>query len=305
MTLMSITINHSAFRSIFERENIFGLNYNDWFRSPKMVLRVEKKLFVIEQPISAASPADSKYLRSNAVYDAHNEELKSMFEKQVGVERFDLIQTFHVCKQEEGKLVGPYIIKIKNYVAQLEGLGYVLPQDLSVGLILNGLTIDFADLGVRKLKQVEAIGSFDIVLPNGLLTPPYTPQHNGVSERRNRTLLDMVRSMMNLTTLPLSFWDYAFRDPASTTFSICFNKMVDMIPKGNYGLLFQLPTREQNSCCENPEAELQVDCYCNAGFETDRDEIKSQTGYVFILNERCSRLEKLQVKYYCNVRYRS
>ncbi|GJT20178.1 retrotransposon protein, putative, ty1-copia subclass [Tanacetum coccineum] len=41
------------------------------------------------------------------------------------------------------------------------------------------------------------------------LTPPYTPQHNGVSERRNRTLLDMVRSMMNLTALPLSFWDYA------------------------------------------------------------------------------------------------
>ncbi|WRX12996.1 Integrase [Theobroma cacao] len=27
-------------------------------------------------------------------------------------------------------------------------------------------------------------------------TPPRTPQHNGVSERRNRTLLDMVRSMM-------------------------------------------------------------------------------------------------------------
>nr|GFB25363.1 hypothetical protein [Tanacetum cinerariifolium] len=41
------------------------------------------------------------------------------------------------------------------------------------------------------------------------LTLPYTPQHNRVLERRNRTLLDMVRSMMNLTTLPLSFWDYA------------------------------------------------------------------------------------------------
>ncbi|GKE03179.1 hypothetical protein Tco_1395197 [Tanacetum coccineum] len=77
----------------------------------------------------------------NAVYDAHNEvaclmlgsmtpelhrqfensspyemlqELRSMFEKQVG-----------------------------GYVKQLERLGYVLPHDLSVGLILNGLTSDF------------------------------------------------------------------------------------------------------------------------------------------------------------------
>ncbi|GKD12234.1 retrotransposon protein, putative, ty1-copia subclass, partial [Tanacetum coccineum] len=41
-------------------------------------------------------------------------------------------------------------------------------------------------------------------------TPPYTPQHNRVSKRRNRTLLDMVRSMMSQTTLPKSFWDYAF-----------------------------------------------------------------------------------------------
>ncbi|GJS17702.1 retrotransposon protein, putative, ty1-copia subclass [Tanacetum coccineum] len=49
------------------------------------------------------------------------------------------------------------------------------------------------------------------------LTPPYTPQHNGVSERRNRTLLDMVRSMMNLTTLPLSFWDYALESATMHT----------------------------------------------------------------------------------------
>ncbi|GJU82945.1 hypothetical protein Tco_1285310 [Tanacetum coccineum] len=34
----------------------------------------------------------------------------------------------------------------------------------------------------------------------------------------------------------------------------------------------------------NPEAELQVKCYCDAGFETDRDDTKSQTGYVFVLN---------------------
>ncbi|GJZ57137.1 retrotransposon protein, putative, ty1-copia subclass, partial [Tanacetum coccineum] len=34
----------------------------------------------------------------------------------------------------------------------------------------------------------------------------------------------------------------------------------------------------------NPKAELRVDCYCNAGFETDIDDMKSLTGYVFVLN---------------------
>ena len=46
------------------------------------------------------------------------------------------------------------------------------------------------------------------------LTPPETPQRNGVYERRNRTLLDMVRSMMSLTNLPLSFWGYALETAA-------------------------------------------------------------------------------------------
>nr|GEV33751.1 retrotransposon protein, putative, Ty1-copia subclass [Tanacetum cinerariifolium] len=34
----------------------------------------------------------------------------------------------------------------------------------------------------------------------------------------------------------------------------------------------------------DPKVELRVNCYCDAGFETDKDETKSQTGYVFVLN---------------------
>ena len=48
------------------------------------------------------------------------------------------------------------------------------------------------------------------------LTPPGTPQCYGVSECRNRTLLDMVRSMMSLIDLPLSFWGYALETAAFT-----------------------------------------------------------------------------------------
>ena len=62
------------------------------------------------------------------------------------------------------------------------------------------------------------------------LTPPGTPQRNGVSERRNRTLLDMVRSMMSLTELPLSFWGYALETTAFTlnraTVKVCWNDTI-------------------------------------------------------------------------------
>ena len=37
------------------------------------------------------------------------------------------------------------------------------------------------------------------------LSSPGTPQQNGVSERRNRTLLDMIRSMLSYSTLPELF----------------------------------------------------------------------------------------------------
>ena len=44
--------------------------------------------------------------------------------------------------------------------------------------------------------------------------PPGTPQRNGVSERHNCTLFDIVQSMMSLTDLPLSFWGYALETTA-------------------------------------------------------------------------------------------
>ena len=46
------------------------------------------------------------------------------------------------------------------------------------------------------------------------MTPPGTPQWNGMSERRNQTLLDMVRSMMSQYDLLISFWGYALETAA-------------------------------------------------------------------------------------------
>ncbi|KAL4340774.1 hypothetical protein GQ457_08G032050 [Hibiscus cannabinus] len=61
------------------------------------------------------------------------------------------------------------------------------------------------------------------------LTPPGTPQWNGVSERRNRTLLDMVRSMMIHIDLPTTFWGYAL-ETATFTLNRVPSKSVQKTP---------------------------------------------------------------------------
>jgi hypothetical protein len=40
---------------------------------------------------------------------------------------------------------------------------------------------------------------------------PGTPQQNGIAEKRNHTLMDMVKSMLSNSTSPLSLWMYALK----------------------------------------------------------------------------------------------
>ncbi|GJT79773.1 retrotransposon protein, putative, ty1-copia subclass [Tanacetum coccineum] len=92
------------------------------------------------------------------------------------------------------------------------------------------------------------------------LIPPYTPQHNGVSERRNQTLLNMVRSMMNLTTLPKSFWGYALESIARIL-NMVPTKKVDRTsyeiwhgyPKETMGYYFYYPLENKTFIAQNVE----------------------------------------------------
>ena len=59
--------------------------------------------------------------------------------------------------------------------------------------------------------------------------PPGTPQLNGVSECHNRTLLDIVQSIMFLTDLPLLFWGYAL-ETAAFTLNRAPSKSVETTP---------------------------------------------------------------------------
>ncbi|KAK8560056.1 hypothetical protein V6N12_012859 [Hibiscus sabdariffa] len=68
-------------------------------------------------------------------------------------------------------------------------------------------------IDIKLLTYRELLKECGIV---SQLTPPGAPQWNGVSKRRNRTLLDLVRSMMSHSDLPTSFWGHALETGAFT-----------------------------------------------------------------------------------------
>ena len=70
------------------------------------------------------------------------------------------------------------------------------------------------------------------LMDNGILaqlTPPCIPQMNGLLERRNRTLLEMVRSMMSFSKLPISLWGYAI-ETTKCVLNVLPNKFVASTP---------------------------------------------------------------------------
>jgi len=62
-------------------------------------------------------------------------------------------------------------------------------------------------------------------------TPPYTPQHNGTAERRNRTLLNMVRCMLKSKGVPKYLWGEAVSTAAYVLNRSPTKKLDDITPE--------------------------------------------------------------------------
>jgi transposase InsO family protein len=74
---------------------------------------------------------------------------------------------------------------------------------------------------VRFLQENDIVAQYSM---------PDDPQQNGVAERRNRTLMDMVRSMLSCSTLPISLW----MDVLKTATHIINSVLSKSVPKTSY-----------------------------------------------------------------------
>ncbi|GJV35940.1 hypothetical protein Tco_1408417, partial [Tanacetum coccineum] len=143
MTTNQTTSN--SIRSILKKDKLNGSNSLDWYCNLRIVLGYEQKLNHLNEALPEAP------LAIVAIRNAYTRrELKTMFQHHAEEEYFETVKACHACKQEKGQSVSTYVLKGLMEVRLNKGV-----LDLCVG---NG-----------NRTAAEAMGSFGLILPNGMV----------------------------------------------------------------------------------------------------------------------------------------
>ncbi|KAJ9538795.1 hypothetical protein OSB04_031528 [Centaurea solstitialis] len=165
--------NNLSLRSILEKDKLTGPNFLDWERNLMIVLRHERKWYVLEEPLGEAPPANAPAAARNA-HKKHSDDLldvaclmlatmspdlqaglintnaydmirqlRDMFQTQARTERYDATKAFNECKMVRGTSVSDHVMKMKRHLDHLERLGHPVPLQLATDTILNSLSEDY------------------------------------------------------------------------------------------------------------------------------------------------------------------
>ncbi|KAJ9566876.1 hypothetical protein OSB04_002842 [Centaurea solstitialis] len=165
--------NNLSLRSILEKDKLTGPNFLDWERNLMIVLRHERKWYVLEEPLGEAPPANAPAAARNA-HKKHSDDLldvaclmlatmspdlqaglintnaydmirqlRDMFQTQARTERYDATKAFNECKMVRGTSVSDHVMKMKRHLDHLERLGHPVPLQLTTNTILNSLSEDY------------------------------------------------------------------------------------------------------------------------------------------------------------------
>ncbi|KAJ9558333.1 hypothetical protein OSB04_012947 [Centaurea solstitialis] len=167
------SISNFCLKGLLEKDKLTGLNYVNWLRNLRIVLRMENKQRAIEEPLPAAPAAGAsraireeyekrltesneaaclmlatmvpelqKGMESLGAYDMANQ-LKDMFQRQARQERYDNVKALSECKMAPGSSVSVHVLKMKSYIDQLERLGFPISQELATDFILSLLSSSY------------------------------------------------------------------------------------------------------------------------------------------------------------------
>ncbi|KAK8554244.1 hypothetical protein V6N13_073172 [Hibiscus sabdariffa] len=164
--------NNLSLRLLLEMEKLNGINFLDWFRNLRIVLKHERKEYVIEEPVldeptnasrtdkdkfkkhmddmldvsclmlATMSPELQKQHEDMNAYDMI-QNLKEIYEGQARKQSYETSKALFQCKMSEGSPVGAHVIKMMGYIQTLEKLGFPLKDELATDVILQSLSDSF------------------------------------------------------------------------------------------------------------------------------------------------------------------
>ncbi|KAK8715892.1 hypothetical protein V6N13_043217 [Hibiscus sabdariffa] len=168
-----MTNNTISLRSLLEKEKLNGINFLDWFRNLRIVLKQERKEYVIEEAVpndpgpnasrddkdkfkkhmddmldvgclmlATMTPELQKQHEDMVAYEMI-QNLKEIYEGQARQERYETSKALFQCKMSEVSPMGAHVIKMMGYIQTLEKLGFALNDELAVDVVLQSLPDSF------------------------------------------------------------------------------------------------------------------------------------------------------------------
>ncbi|KAK8576146.1 hypothetical protein V6N13_090623 [Hibiscus sabdariffa] len=178
--------NTISLRSLLEKEKLNGINFLDWFRNLRIVLKQERKEYVIEEdvpndPGPNAPSADKEKFKKHMddmldvgclmlatmtpeLQKQHEhmvayemiQNLKEIYEGQARQERYETSKALFQCKMSEGSPVGAHVIKMMGYIQTLEKLGFALSNELAIDVVLQSLPDSFSQFIMNfNMNEIE------------------------------------------------------------------------------------------------------------------------------------------------------
>ncbi|KAK9042849.1 hypothetical protein V6N11_071204 [Hibiscus sabdariffa] len=178
--------NTISLRSLLEKEKLNGINFLDWFRNLRIVLKQERKEYVIEEAVpndpgpnapradkdkfkkhmddmldvgclmlATMTPELQKQHEDMVAYEMI-QNLKEIYEGQARQERYETSKALFQCKMSEGSPVGAHVIKMMGYIQTLEKLGFALNDELAIDVVLQSLPDSFSQFILNfNMNEIE------------------------------------------------------------------------------------------------------------------------------------------------------
>ena len=199
-----------SLRGILEKEKLTGSNFSGWHRNLRIVLRQERKLHILDDPVPE-QPADEAPLAQISAYKKHSDEaedvaclmlatmspelqetlqdkmasvmikhLKTRFGGNKRQERVETSRKLFGCKQGENAPDVPHVNEMLGYVDYLSKLGFPIPDEYAIDLILLSLNSKFSNFLMNyvmkdsdpPLAELSAlVGSAESAMLNSKASP--------------------------------------------------------------------------------------------------------------------------------------